>query len=359
MRRTVQRRAIGGALIVMGALLLGLAAVSGTSRPVNALTNCSVADFSLDGEEQAFLTLLNGYRQQYGLQTLTISANLNRDAAWMVNDLATNNRFDHTDSLGRSAYQRAIDCGYPQGAGENLAAGTAWSTAQAAFDAWKASPGHNANMLGSYYLQVGIARLYSPTATYGWYWATEFGAVDDGGGVAPPPAAVPTATPTRTPSPAPTSTPSAPTSTPPPAATAYPTQPPGSGGTSTPAPTTVPRTASPTATTTRAAASPTATSTPAAAHTAPAGPGTAKTPSSLPLARGANLVAWPSADAHPADALAGRADEISIVYQYDATTGRWLRYGPSLPEFLNNITMMHRGAPYWVIAKNTTDVPIR
>jgi len=79
----------------------------------------------------------------------------------------------------------------------------------------------------------------------------------------------------------------------------------------------------------------------------------------MPLSRGANLIAWPLADAHPADALAGRANEISIVYQYDVATGRWLRYGPSLPDFLNNISMMHRGDAYWVIATTKTDVPIR
>ena len=161
-------------------------------RPASALSNCSVSDLSMDSEETAFLGLINQYRAQNGLGALTISTNLNRAASWMVIDLATKNYFSHTDSLGRSPATRSVDCGYPVGAGENLAAGTVRDTAQEAFDAWKASSGHNANMLTSYYQQIGIARYYSGSSTYGWYWGTDFGTVNDGtsgtGASTPPPA---------------------------------------------------------------------------------------------------------------------------------------------------------------------------
>ncbi len=167
-------------------------------RPASALTNCSVSDLSIDSEETAFLGLINQYRAQNGLGALTISTNLNRAASWMVIDLATKNYFAHTDSLGRSPGTRSVDCGYPNGAGENLAAGTVRDTAQEAFDAWKASSGHNANMLTSYYQQIGIARYYSGSSTYGWYWATDFGTVNDGtgggGSTTPPPPPPATAT---------------------------------------------------------------------------------------------------------------------------------------------------------------------
>ena len=56
------------------------------------------------------------YRASNGLGSLTISTNLNRGAAWMAQDLADNNYFSHTDSLGRSPYARAIDCGFHAGA---------------------------------------------------------------------------------------------------------------------------------------------------------------------------------------------------------------------------------------------------
>jgi hypothetical protein len=150
--------------------------------PAQALTNCTVSDLTVDSEEARFLTLINNYRAQNGLAQLKMSTNLNQAASWMVVDLATKNYFSHTDSLGRSPSTRAQNCGYPGGAGENLAAGTYRDTAQEAFDAWKASSGHNANMLNSSYKMIGIARYYGSSSTYGWYWATDFGLIDDGTG---------------------------------------------------------------------------------------------------------------------------------------------------------------------------------
>lgn len=197
----------------LAAVLTALLAVASQPAPtVSALTNCTVADsdVALDAEEARFLQLINNYRAQNGLQPLTVSTNLNRAAAWMALDLGQKNYFAHTDSLGRSPSTRAQDCGYPGGAGENLAAGTVRDTAQEAFDAWKASPGHNQNMLNGSYRMIGIARAYVPGSTYGWYWVTPFGLVDDGtsggGGVSNP-------QPTPTPPP-PTPTPPPPTPTP-------------------------------------------------------------------------------------------------------------------------------------------------
>lgn len=374
-------------LSIFGALLLALSGLAQRSEQVHALTNCSVADYSLDGEEQAFLTLINNYRAANGLGALLISTNLNRAAAWMSNDMGVNARFDHTDSLGRSPYSRAIDCDYVTGAGENIAAGTAWSSAQTVMDAWKASPGHNTNMLTSYYQQIGIARVNVPGSPYGWYWTTNFGAANDGtGGALPatntptpapatntPAAATATPTslavlPTNTPVPVPTNTPvPVPTSSGGGAATATPVPPTStptmapSGPTNTPvpstagsAPTATPTTAAATATPTTAA--PTATRTPVAESGAPT-----KTPvpaASLPLSAGANLVAWPEADMPPAEALGAAGSNVAMVYEWDAASGTWKRYGPSLPGFLNNLLTLRKGASYWVIAKTSGAVTV-
>jgi uncharacterized protein YkwD len=176
-------------------LLAGTLAFAEAPRTASALTNCTVADNSFDSEESAFLGLINNYRAQNGLGAVSLSTNLNRSASWLAVDMAAKNYFSHTDSLGRSPSTRATDCGYPTGAGENIAAGSAWSSAQAAFDAWRNSPGHNANMLTASYQQIGIARYYLGSATYGWYWVTDFGLVNDvtgGGGTAPPPPPAPT-----------------------------------------------------------------------------------------------------------------------------------------------------------------------
>lgn len=374
MRGTTGTRTLALVFGLLGMALAGFGAIAAGSAPARAQADCTTGDTSLDSEEQTFLSLINAYRAQNGLGGLTVSTNLNRAATWMTNDLATNAYFSHTDSLGRSPYQRAIDCGYPQGAGENLAAGGGWSSAQSAFDAWKASPGHNSNMLGAYYRQIGISRYYHSGSPYGWYWATNFGATDDGTGGAPPPPP-----PTNTPTQAPTSTPTTPpTSTPPPAATPTPTNPPASTPTSVPtqAPTSVPTqaqqppasTPTPTSPASTPAAQPTNTPTtaptrtptqpPAATATPPNTPSPSNTPvDTLPLQPGANLMTWPGNDAPVSEALKGSTG-IAAVYSWDAASGQWLRFIPGLPGFVNNLQKVERGRAYWFLAKGTASLPI-
>jgi hypothetical protein len=60
---------------------------------------------------------------------------------------------------------------------ENLAVG--YETAEKAFEAWRASSGHNANMLDGDQKVIGIARVHVPGSAYGWYWTTDFGSEVD------------------------------------------------------------------------------------------------------------------------------------------------------------------------------------
>src|SRR4051794_17217622 len=140
-----------------------------------ALTNCDVADLAIDGEEQAFLGLINNYRAQNNAPALAISQTLNRASSWMSVDMATKNNFSHTDTLGRDPFVRMANCDVANNLqAENVAAG--YAKAAEAFEGWKNSPGHNANMLNPAYRSIGIARAFSATATYGWYWTTNFSA---------------------------------------------------------------------------------------------------------------------------------------------------------------------------------------
>lgn len=150
---------------------------------------------ALDSEEQAFLVTINDYRTQNGLGPLELNDSLNNVARWMATDLGANNYFSHTDSLGRDPFQRMDQMGYNYNTwrGENLVAGT--ETSPYAFQLWRDSPGHQANMLGANYTVIGIARVYTATSNYGWYWATEFG----GEGGAPPPPPAPTQAPVSEP----------------------------------------------------------------------------------------------------------------------------------------------------------------
>jgi len=180
-------------LVLTLVLTLALALVAVAGMPKGA-----GADPALDGEEQAFLTLINNYRTQNGLGTLSLNTELTNASDWMSNDMAVNNYFSHTDSLGRDPFQRMAAFGYNYNTwkGENLAAGA--DTAQGAFDLWKNSPGHNANMLNANFKVIGIARVYGAGSTYGWYWTNDFGGQ---GSAPPPPAPTPTAPPLPPPEP--------------------------------------------------------------------------------------------------------------------------------------------------------------
>ena len=107
----------------------------------------------------------------------------------MASDLATNNYFSHTDSLGRDPFTRMDQLGYAVNSwrGENLVAGT--EGAEDSFVMWRDSDGHRANMLGANYTRIGIARAYNASSTFGWYWATEFSGEDIDAAPAPPPQA--------------------------------------------------------------------------------------------------------------------------------------------------------------------------
>ena len=176
---------------------------------------------ALDGEEQAFLGLINQYRAQNGLGGLSFDGQLNDASKWMSQDMCAKNYFSHTDSLGRDPFARMAAFGYSYNTwkGENLAAGT--DSAQAAFDIWRNSPGHNANMLNGNFTVIGIGRALG-CAGYSSYWTTDFGG--QGGAPPPPPPPPPPAPepPPPPPPPPPDPTP-APTPEPTPAPTPAPT----------------------------------------------------------------------------------------------------------------------------------------
>jgi uncharacterized protein YkwD len=93
--------------------------------------------------------------------------------------MAVKNYFNHNDSSGRNPFSRISSFGYDFSgtAGENIAAGN--STAQATFEQWKSSPGHNANMLNLTYRVIGIGRIGNTSSSYKWYWTTDFGSEVD------------------------------------------------------------------------------------------------------------------------------------------------------------------------------------
>lgn len=125
-------------------------------------------------DSTGFLSLINSYRQQNNLGTLSEDQNLTNAACWFAADMGAKNYFpsDHVDSQGRTMSQRLSDFGVSGGSrGENIFYTTAGSSANYAFDAWKNSSGHNANMLNSSFTRIGIGRVYGSGK---WYWVTDF-----------------------------------------------------------------------------------------------------------------------------------------------------------------------------------------
>jgi uncharacterized protein YkwD len=165
-------------------LLLAAAAVPAPTRAHPASQYCA------DAQEQAFLTLINDHRAGEGLAPLFFSHGLGAAADHHSIDVASNNldvpRVDpHTGSDGSTVEQRMATHGYnyqgtnPWFTGENTTWGHSKASAQAAFDAWKASPGHNANMLKPEFKAIGIGRAFSANFDDGWFWTTTFGTFID------------------------------------------------------------------------------------------------------------------------------------------------------------------------------------
>lgn len=156
----------------------GVPASSPTSTPASVGSSSVLGPAfspSLDEEEEKFLELINQYREAQGLTRLVVRSELTDAAYWKSQDMALEDYFSHTDSLGRDPGQLLSAFGYPEWCwrGENLSGGT--PGAEYAFQLWKNSPGHNANMLSPEFTEIGISRFADPESTYRWYWATEFG----------------------------------------------------------------------------------------------------------------------------------------------------------------------------------------
>lgn len=104
---------------------------------------------------------------------------------------------------------------------------------------------------------------------------------------------------------------------------------------------------------------------PAAAPQGPSAPATATPsatpaagsettePPALPVTPGWNLVTWGGGEMTPQQALsASNPSSIEVIYVWDPESGKWRRYGPSLPSYLNDLKTVKSGDVIWLSAKN-------
>ena len=190
-RRTSQshQRLVGlciSALLVF-AVLFGAVFATGAQAAV-----------SYNDQETAFVNLLNNYRVANGLSPLLVSDMISQACDRHNSDMAKYKFFDHYSAksdwfpANASPWDRMAASGYTYNTskGENIAAGQ--STAAQVFAAWKASSGHNANMLNSAYKVLGVSFYQFAGSPYTSYWTTDFGGYVDPtahtiGGAAPSP----------------------------------------------------------------------------------------------------------------------------------------------------------------------------
>ena len=98
---------------------------------------------------------INHYRAVHGKHSLRITLHLRQAAQSHSGDMAAHHMLSHSASSGASWITRIRYWGF-RGTyiGEDLAAGSL--TARSVMRMWRASPPHNANLLGGHYRKVGL-----------------------------------------------------------------------------------------------------------------------------------------------------------------------------------------------------------
>ena len=218
-----QRRRVPGVRVLLVAVLMaGVAAAAlpalRTSPALGATAACTPGAWPAANASLAtqVVALENQYRASLGLGSLTVDSTLSDSAVWKARHMAQYGYFAHDDPappVARSAFQRALDCGYTQNAswGENIAFGQ--PTAASVMAAWIASPPHQQNLSDPSFQAIGVGVAADSSGAV--YWVQDFGSVVLSGGTTPPsPPPAPPSPPPAPPAPPPVSPPPAPVTPP-------------------------------------------------------------------------------------------------------------------------------------------------
>lgn len=142
-------------------LLPALAGCAGDDL-VKTISSDRVSVTSRDAGEAA--KLISAYRVAHGLSPVSPDGGLNDAAAFQARAVAEAGKLSHG-----AFSSRMISFGVPGYSAENLSAGS--DTVGGAIGRWKASPGHNDNLLMPQARRIGLARAESPGYGYKTYWA--------------------------------------------------------------------------------------------------------------------------------------------------------------------------------------------
>jgi len=150
-------------MVFCALIALGLAGCASDS----ALAPTSTVLSSSTSDAAAAAALISAYRVSRGLSPVTVDPDLNKAAEHQARVVAAAGRLSHGNFASRMDQYGIM--GY---AAENLSAGA--STVDATITRWKASSGHNTNLLMPQARKIGFARA-DANNRYGRYWALVLG----------------------------------------------------------------------------------------------------------------------------------------------------------------------------------------
>jgi len=128
------------------------------------------------GFEAQVADLINGARQDHGLDGLSGQSQLLAAARVQATDMACNHFTGHTGSDGSTVRDRVEAQGYNWSwIGENYYVTRDTTTGpQTAFNWWMNSTLHRENILGASYTQFGVGYVYGPDSDFGGYFVVVF-----------------------------------------------------------------------------------------------------------------------------------------------------------------------------------------
>jgi uncharacterized protein YkwD len=140
--------------------------------PAGALADRDYTHTALDPEKAR--DIINQYRKDKGLKPLKLNAELSEAAKAHSRDLAKWDRISHYGSDGSNPWDRVKRAGYnAKVAAENV--GTGQASIDEVMRGWKASAGHNKNLLLSDAQEMGIALVQDPRTEFKTFWTLVVG----------------------------------------------------------------------------------------------------------------------------------------------------------------------------------------
>ena len=168
--RTEPRPQPGWAVLLAIGALLALSGCTSLFGPTEEIIKGSVNAPPATVDPSAAAARISAYRKSKGLPPVAVSARLNAIAASHARAMASAGRMAHVLPGEGSFPSRLNGGGYDAAiAAENIAAGP--QNLDQAFDSWRRSSGHNANLLKPGVTEIGIAVAYTPGGRYRDYWA--------------------------------------------------------------------------------------------------------------------------------------------------------------------------------------------